>query len=144
MKLSAGLPKPAFASCMACFASALLSVSAAAQILRDPTVAPAAAGLSDSAEVRLDDTLQSGSISVMIRDGVHYLMHGTRLYTVGQRMGSARIERISETEVWLQEDGQLKKIPVFIGVQRHAAVAPVAPKKPSVAPVLVRPAKTTP
>jgi hypothetical protein len=141
-----GVPMPTFASCLTWFAAALLSISTSvtAQALRDPTVAPAAAGMSDSGEVRHDESLTSGSISVMTRDGVHYLMHGTRLYATGQRIGTARIERISETEVWLRDGGQLQKIQVFNGVQRRAAVAPVAPKKPSVAPVLVRPAKITP
>ena len=143
MTSNTGAPLLTFATCLA---AVLLSVSTAAkaQALRDPTVAPTAAGLSSAGEVQHDETLKSGSISVMTRDGVHYLMHGTRLYAKGQRMGSARIERITETEVWLREDGQLQKIPVFVGVQRHAAVAPVAPKKPSVAPVLVRPAKIAP
>jgi hypothetical protein len=36
-------------------------------------------------------------------------------------LGQARIERISETEVWLREAGQLKKISVFSGVQRRVA-----------------------
>jgi hypothetical protein len=144
-----GMSMPTFASCLACFAAALLigSTAATAQTLRDPTVAPAAAGVSDAGGVQQDESLKSGSISVMTRDGVHYLMHGTRLYTTGQRIGTARIERISETEIWLRDGGQLQKIPVFNGVQRRAAVAPVtpiAPKKPSVAPVLVRPAKITP
>lgn len=147
-----GVPMPTFANCLACFAVALLSISTSAtgQALRDPTVAPAAAGMSGSGEARHDESLSSGSISVMTRDGVHYLMHGTRLYATGQRIGTARIERISETEIWLRDGGQLQKIPVFNGVQRRAAVAavapiaPVTPKKPSVAPVLVRPAKITP
>lgn len=149
MKLSNGVPMSIFANCLACCAIALLSTStsATAQALRDPTLAPVAAGMSDAGQTRHDESLTSGSISVMTRDGVHYLMHGTRLYAKGQRIGSARIERISETEVWLRDGGQLQKIPVFTGVQRRAAVAPdtpVAPKKPSVAPVMVRPAKITP
>ncbi|MDR3370378.1 hypothetical protein [Rhodoferax sp.] len=146
MNQSNGALMPTFANCLICFAAALLSIStsAAGQALRDPTIAPAAAGMFDSSGAQQDEALKSGSISVMTRGGVHYLMHGTRLYAKGQRIGSARIERISETEVWLRDDGQLQKIPLFNGVQRRAAVAPVAPKKPSVAPVLVRPAKITP
>jgi hypothetical protein len=146
MNQSTGLPMRILANCLTCLAAVLLSISTSAtgQTLRDPTVAPAAAGMSGAGGVQPDESLKSGSISVMTRDGVHYLMHGTRLYTTGQRIGTARIERISETEVWLRDDGQLQKIPLFSGVQRRLAVAPVTPKKPSVAPVLVRPSKITP
>ncbi len=101
-----------------------------AQPLRDPTVAPAAAGMSGDAAPRPEKTLKTGSISVLTRDGVHYLMLGTRLYGVGQHIGQARVERITETEVWLREAGQLQKIQVFSGIQRRAAMAPQAPKMP--------------
>ena len=141
-----GTVKSGRSSLFAWFGMAMLSMAAAvpAQTLRDPTVAPAAAGLSEGSASRPEELLTPGSVSVLVRDGVHYLIHGTRLYATGQRIGQVRIERISETEVWLREGGKLQKIQIFNGVQRRAAVAPVAPKKPSVAPVLVRPAKMTP
>jgi len=118
--------------------------SVLAQTLRDPTVAPAAAGLPNSGGPQPEALVKTGSISVLQRDGVRYLMIGTRLYGVGQRVGLARIERISETEIWLREGGQLKKIQVFSGVQRRAAVPPLAPKKPADAPLVVRPVHMTP
>ncbi len=121
-----------------------LATAASAQSLRDPTVAPAAAGLSEAGVTQHEDTLKLGSISVLTRQGVHYLMHGTRLYAAGQTIGQARIERISETEVWLREGGRLQKIQVFSGVQRHPATVSVDSKKPTTAPVLVRPAKKMP
>jgi len=129
---------------LCCLVGLTCAVTGSAQPLRDPTVAPVAAGLSGPDAAQREDVLKSGSISVLTRQGVRYLMHGTRLYAVGQRIGQARIERIAETEIWLREGGQLQKVQVFSGVQRHAAVAPVAPQKPSVAPVMVRPAQTTP
>lgn len=115
--------------CLAVMAVAWMT-GVSAQPLRDPTVAPAAAGMSGDAAPRPETTLKTGSISVLARDGVHYLMLGTRLYGVGQHIGQARLERITETEVWLREAGQLQKIQVFSGVQRRAATAPQAPKMP--------------
>lgn len=139
------LPCQAVAQWACCAAVAMsLATAVSAQSLRDPTVAPAAAGLVGDAAPTPEETLKPGSISVLKRDGVHYLMLGTRLYGVGQRIGQVRVERIAETEVWLREAGQLKKIQVFSGVQRRAALAPQAPKKSPVAPVLVRPAQNTP
>jgi hypothetical protein len=63
-----------------------------------------------------------GGKAIVVRDGVTYLVDGTRLYAKGDSLGQARIVRISETEVWLNEAGQLKKIPVFSGVERRVAV----------------------
>lgn len=121
-----------------------IASNALAQPLRDPTVAPAAAGMAGSAGPQTEEILKTGSISVLKREGANYLMIGTRLYGVGQRIGPARIERILETEIWLREGGQLQKIQVFSIVQRRAAVPPLAPKKSAVAPQKVRPIQITP
>ena len=40
---------------------------------------------------------------------------------MGQKVGQARIERISETEVWLREAGVVRKVQVFGGIQRQAS-----------------------
>lgn len=95
-------------------------LSAAAQDLRDPTLPPWGSGLSDgrvggAAPVR---GIQ-GPLSVMVVNGQHYLVVGTRLYSEGQKLDETRIERITETEVWLREGRVLRKISNFVGVQRR-------------------------
>ncbi len=95
-----------------------------AQGLRDPTVPPAAAGLAQSGAVAQPATLESGGIAVVVRQGKPYLVIGTRLYAQGQKFGQTRIERITETEVWLREAGALRKVSVFSGIERRAALAP--------------------
>jgi hypothetical protein len=122
---------------------ALGLTAAQAQTLRDPTVAPAAAGLTP-VDASHPDSAKSTGMALLIRDGVPHLLQGTRLYTVGQSLGQARIERITETEVWLREAGQLQKIPLNGGVRRRPAAAPVAPGKPTVAPVTLRRASSPP
>ncbi len=121
-----------------------IATSTFAQPLRDPTLAPAAAGVVGSAGPQREEILKTGSISVLKREGANYLMIGTRLYGVGQRIGQVRVERITETEIWLREGGQLQKIKVYSGVQRHAALPPPTSKKPAVAPLTLRPAQITP
>jgi len=121
-----------------------IATSTFAQPLRDPTLAPAAAGVASSSGPQREEILKTGSISVLKRDGAHYLMIGTRLYGVGQRIGQVRVERTTETEIWLREGGQLQKIKVYSGVQRHAGVPPPTSKKPAVAPLTVRPAQIKP
>ena len=58
-------------------------------------------------------------MTIIVRNGRPNLVVGTRLYAQGQQLGKARIERISETEVWLREGGVLRKISQFTGIQRR-------------------------
>jgi hypothetical protein len=90
-----------------------------AESLRDPTVAPVTESGSTSGTAPAAALVQPGGIAVLVRQGVPYLVVGTRLYAKGQKVGQARIERISETEVWLRENGAIRKLPVFGGIQRQ-------------------------
>jgi hypothetical protein len=102
-----------------------------AQGLRDPTVAPAAAGLLEPGTATQMPALSSGSMAVVVREGVRYLVLDTRLYTRGQAIGQARLERITETEVWLREDGVVRKVQIFNGIERRPAQAAVSvPRTP--------------
>lgn len=96
---------------------------AGAQALRDPTVPPPLVGPSGLNEAGQPAAVQPGSVAVIVRHGVPHLLVGARLYAQGQKVGLARIERITETEVWLREAGALRKVQVFGGIERRAAVA---------------------
>jgi hypothetical protein len=101
----------------------LLGSVASAQALRDPTQPPpivAATGLNEAGQPA---AIQPGSVAVIVRHGVPHLVVGTRLYAQGQKVGSARIERLTETEVWLREAGVLRKVQVFGGIQRQPSTA---------------------
>lgn len=105
---------------------------AQAQALRDPTLPPvtetsAAPGASSSAA----PSVQPGGMAIVVRQGVPYLVMGTRLYARGQKVGQARIERISETEVWLREAGVVRKVQVFGGIQRQASKPSAAASRQS-------------
>ena len=67
------------------------------------------------------DTLGDLGLAVLVRDGKPYLASGTRLYAVGQRLGGYKIERIAETEIWLRNGKELKKVLRFTGIVRRAA-----------------------
>ena len=97
----------------------------AAESLRDPTKPPAEAG--QAAGVVDVNSTPAAAMTIIVRGGRSYLAVGTRLYAQGQQLGQARIERISETEVWLREGGMLRKLPQFSGIQRRT-VAPTAAK----------------
>ncbi|MFN4359934.1 MAG: hypothetical protein ACK4F4_04300 [Hylemonella sp.] len=99
----------------------LLSLSAGAQSLRDPTQPPGAGSVNAAAGARTD----APSWSVIVVDGRRHVAVGTRLYAEGQMLGRARVERITETEIWLREGQALRKVPLYAGVQRRSV--PAAP-----------------
>jgi len=96
-----------------------------AQSLRDPTLPPTDGGSANSSLGGASLGAEAGAMTVIVRNGHPYLVVGTRLYAQGQKLGQARIERITETEIWLREGGVLRKLPQFTGIQRRT-VSPVA------------------
>jgi hypothetical protein len=91
------------------------------QEVRDPTRAPpgASAQAPDAAKPDAASPFLEGT-AIVLRDDKTYLASGTRLYTVGQQIGIYKIERITETEVWLRNGSQVQKIQRFEGIQRRA------------------------
>ena len=108
--------------------------NAVAQTERDPTVAPVRPGSAASAPggsgSGASTALDGESVMVIVRDGSPFLVVGTRLFGQGQMIGSSRIERISETEVWLREGKTVIKKPIFAGVvRRDSATSTPVPTK---------------
>lgn len=101
-------------------ALSLLAPSVQAQGLRDPTQPP---GMEAAAGAAASGRSSQPSWSVIVVDGRRHLAVGTRLHAEGQMLGRARIERITETEIWLREGQALRKVPLYAGVQRRAAPA---------------------
>ncbi len=100
-----------------------------AQALRDPTVPPASALSAPAANASgRAPAPDIGPVAVIVREGRPYLVVGTRLYAAGQSIGALRVERITETEVWLREGKTLHKKPIFAGIVRSSAVAGRCPR----------------
>jgi hypothetical protein len=97
------------------------------QSSRDPTVAPAQAEAGGPGQ----NPDAAPGYAVVIQDGKPHLVVGTRLVPVGQKVGAARLERITETEIWFREGGQLRKEARFAGITRTVAHPPVACTAPS-------------
>lgn len=103
-----------------------VAASSHAQGLRDPMQMPgslraASAPHEPSAPAVLHSTplhRLEGPLSVLRINGELQLVVGTRLMGVGQMLGGERIERISETEVWLRTGTQTRKLALHEGVQR--------------------------
>ena len=113
------------------------------QLTRDPTVPPAEAlpaPASDGQAGRAKGEQPLSPSIVIVREGQAAVVSGTRLYATGQTVGQARIERITETEVWFSEAGALRKVPRYAGVQR----GPALPDCPAVAPSVAASAALSP
>lgn len=95
----------------------LLALPLAAQAQRDPTIAPLGGGAGAGAA---KPRASQGSWPVIVIDGRPHVAIGTRLYAEGQMLGKARIERITETEVWLREGRALRKVQNYPGVRRNS------------------------
>lgn len=92
------------------------TLSATAQDGRDPTVAPPELGATVQSPIGVE------GMSVLVRDGRPYLVVGTRLYAPGDKVGLMRVERITETEVWLHDGSALIKVARFAGIERKVVV----------------------
>lgn len=90
-----------------------------AQGARDPTLPPPDAGQGSQVVAHKVPVGPEPGLSMVVRDGIFYVVQGTRLVAQGQRLGEARIERISETEVWLRQGGVLTKRALFAGITRQ-------------------------
>jgi len=77
-------------------------------------------------------------MTVVWRDAKPFLVVGTRLYSPGQKVGQYKVERITETEVWLRDGAVVRKLPRFSGIVR--SVSATAPAAAASAPK-VKPAK---
>jgi hypothetical protein len=117
-----------------------LQVGLQAQTLRDPTESPIAAEPtpSRSGQGSANNTPfgKEGASSVMVRNGVPYLVVDSRLYGKGQKIGAYTVERISETEIWLRQGSTLLKTPRFTGITRKTSTAnaPCSSSAPKAAP----------
>lgn len=111
---------------------------AGAQTPRDPTLPPLDAGVAVTPNAARSLSFDSSATTVIVRNGRRYLAVGTRLYAPGEKLGQARIERITETELWLREGGVLRKLPFFDGIERHAVSAPTANARKSRVPARTR------
>ena len=98
--------------------------------LRDPTQPPAILAAPVSALRSPVDTFRPEHLVTV--GGVRYVVWNSRRYAVGESIQGARIERISETEVWLRGSDGLRKMPLFSGIEKrppHSAAPVITPTR---------------
>ncbi|HEV6968596.1 hypothetical protein [Roseateles sp.] len=120
------------ATTAAAWAAALLCaacpVRAANEPARDPTAWPpalrsamAAASAASAASAAEADTAIR---QVVFANGRGYVVQRGRRYGVGEQLDGARIERITEQAVWLREAGQVRREPLYAGVEKRVPASP--------------------
>jgi hypothetical protein len=101
---------------------------APAQAQRDPTRPPDASGLNapppGTATAAANATAASGTAAgmpepaqpgqhLMVINGKPYVVERGWLRGVGDKLGDARIERITAQEIWLRDANGLRKLPLY-------------------------------
>jgi hypothetical protein len=126
----------------AAFLIALLLASSLAHAIdepaRDPTAWPPAlrsamAAASAASAASSVEPADSAIRHVVFAGGRAYVVQRGRRYGIGEQIEGARIERITEQAVWLREAGQVRREPLYGGVEKRpppeAAVAASGVKK---------------
>lgn len=107
---------------------ALLLAAAQAQAAdeptRDPTAWPPAlrsamAAASAASAASGVEPVENAIRHVVFAGGRAYVVQRGRRYGVGEQIEGARIERITEQAVWLREAGQVRREPLYGGVEKR-------------------------
>ncbi len=127
---------------------ALCGLAVQAQMLpqRDPTQPPASMpgdAANDAVLSPVALLLNGNGANVVVRDGKPFWVVGSRLVAPGQTVETYRLERITETEIWLRDASGLTKAARFAGVQRRISPAQCA-TSPTTAPSSKKSTKKTP
>jgi hypothetical protein len=108
--------------------------------LRDPMVPPLAIARPATSPGSLEVAPEPPPTprQLLTVDGRRYVVDGRRRLGVGDALGGTRIERITDSAVWVREGDTVTRLPFYGGVVKHnvsslPASAPAAgsrPKKP--------------
>lgn len=130
--------------------TALTALPAAAQnapALRDPMVPPLAiarpAANPGAADVAPEPPPTPQQLLTI--EGRRYVVDGRRRLGVGDALGGTRIERITDSAVWVRDGNTVTRLPFYGGVVKHTVVnaPPAAPAVPSRRTTSISPAHTS-
>lgn len=85
--------------------------------LRDPTQPPAINFPTVGGARVPDDNFKP--VHLVSVGNARYVVWNSKRYAVGATLDGARIERISENEVWLRNASGLRKVPLFTGIEKR-------------------------
>ena len=85
--------------------------------LRDPTQPPAINFPTVGGARLPEDNFQP--VHLVSVGNARYVVWNSKRYAVGATIDGARIERITESEVWLRNASGLRKVPIFTGIEKR-------------------------
>lgn len=129
---------PGLAWALAIASTALPASAQNAPGLRDPMVPPLAIARPAASQAEVAPEPPPTPRQLLTVDGKRYVVDGRRRLGVGDALGGTRIERITDSAVWVREGNTVTRLPFYGGVVKHnvsslPASAPAAgsrPKKP--------------
>ncbi len=103
-----------------------LPAQAGDEAARDPMAWPvalrsavAATQAASAASAAVGDPSERAIRQVVFSNGRGYVVVRGRRFGVGETLDGARIERVTEQAVWLRESGQLRREPLYGGVEKR-------------------------
>ena len=72
-----------------------------------------------AASAAVGDPSERAIRQVVFSNGRGYVVVRGRRFGVGETLDGARIERVTEQAVWLRESGQLRREPLYGGVEKR-------------------------
>jgi hypothetical protein len=100
---------------------------------RDPTAWPpalrSAMAAASAASAPGAEPADNAIRHVVFANGRAYVVQRGRRHAVGEQLDGARIERITEQAVWLREAGQVRREPLYGGVEKRPPAPPPAARK---------------
>jgi len=121
---------PCLAWALAIATTALPAAAHSAPTLRDPMVPPLAIARPAAATGSLEDAPQPTPTpqQLLTINGQRYVVDGRRRLGVGDALGSTRIERITDSAVWVRDGNTVTRLPFYGSVTKRTVVdAPPAP-----------------
>ncbi|MBW8843855.1 MAG: hypothetical protein JF607_02605 [Burkholderiales bacterium] len=108
---------------------AATTARAADESARDPTAWPPAlrsamAAASAASAASAVEPSDNAIRQVVFVNGHAYVVQRGRRFGIGELLDGARIERITEQAVWLREAGQVRREPLYGGVEKRLPAPP--------------------
>lgn len=121
----------AWAAALGLAAAALPAVAQNAPALRDPMVPPLSIARPAMNQGVIDATPEPPPApqQLLTVDGKRYVVDGRRRLGVGDALGGTRIERITDSAVWVREGNTVTRLSFYGGVVKHT-LNPLQPPAP--------------
>lgn len=114
----------ALATALGAGLAALPATAQNASALRDPMVPPLAIARPAANPGAVDVTPEPPPTpqQLLTVDGKRYVVDGRRRLGVGDALGSTRIERITDSAVWVRDGNTVTRLPFYGGVVKRTVV----------------------